>query len=150
MKSKIKFLTIIAFQACLSFTLLGQETRKAQVSFIYPLGTNGVATNIRNDFSFNMLVGVNGGVNNFEIGGIANINKGTVTGLQLGGIANVNTGRSDGLIMSGIANVVTADTRGVMFSGIGNYIEGNSTGLQLGGIANLNKGDFNRFAMGAC
>lgn len=150
MNSKIKSLIVLAVLVILSTSSYAQqtETRKAQVSFLYPIGTNGTATNISNDYSFNMLAGVNGGVNKFEIGGLANINTGSVTGFQLAGLANVNTGYSSGFLISGIANVVTDGTSGFMLSGIGNYVEGNSSGFQLSGIANINKGNFSGLQLG--
>src|SRR5690554_114540 len=66
-----------------------KETRPFQATFITPFGTNGAdAPRIENKFSLNMLAGVNGGVQGFEAGGLANVILGSVRGSQLAGLAN--------------------------------------------------------------
>ena len=63
-----------------------------QVTFVTPIGTNGVSSpEILNEFSFNMLVGVNGGVDGFELGGLINIDNGPVSGAQISGFGNIIT-----------------------------------------------------------
>lgn len=116
-------------------------TRKIQVSFIYPLGSNGLHSNAySNNFSFNYLYGVNGGVNGFELGGIGNYNKGKVKGVQIAGISNINVGSSKGVLLSGISNVVKDSISGVAVSGIVNYTTKSSKGFQLSTI-NISKED---------
>ncbi|MEM8929370.1 MAG: hypothetical protein AAGC45_14330 [Bacteroidota bacterium] len=63
--------------------------KKSQITFIYPLGTNGAnSANYTNNVSFNLLMGVNGGVNGFEFGGLVNYNKGNVRGFQFSELVN--------------------------------------------------------------
>ncbi len=108
------------------------EHKKTQITFIYPLGIHGVnAVNYTNNASFNLLVGLNGGVNGFEFGGLVNYNKGDVRGFQFGGLANVNTGSTQGIQISGITNIANQDSRGVQM-GLTNIVSGEYKGLQLG------------------
>jgi len=109
----MKTLKCLILTLCLStFITIGQtndslKTRPVQVTFIYPMGTNGLeSSTYANEFSFNILAGVNGGVNGAEIGGVSNTNTGHVNGLQIAGIANVDLKSANGLIISGIANVI--------------------------------------------
>ena len=79
----IKGLSILflAVLACLNTN--AQETKAVQIAFIYPVGTAGTnSVDYKNNFSFNIIGGLNGGVNGFEFGSVANINQGDVTGCQ--------------------------------------------------------------------
>ena len=77
-------LSLIVSAVFLSSTMNCQETQEkpaegSQFTFAYPLGTNGKeAISESNKFSFNLLYGVNGGLNGLEIGGLANYNHGEV------------------------------------------------------------------------
>jgi len=142
-----KTLTLIAL-VVVSFQLAAQTAdtiaaQQVQFSFCYPLGTNGTnSPSIENNFSLNALIGVNGGVNGFEMGGLVNVNNGRVDGCQLAGIANITTGSSNGVILSGIANVVADSSRGIFMAGISNvFSKGGFNGVQLAGISNLNNGN---------
>jgi len=121
----------------LSINLFAQEndglkTRKAQVTFAYPIGSNGMSSlDYSNDLSFNILYGLNGGVNGIEIGSILNYNKGEVKGFQLSGVLNVNTENSGGLLLSGVSNICMDSTSGVFISGVLNYSKQNAKGFQL-------------------
>lgn len=116
----------------------------AQVTFAYPLGTNGQQSKeIANRFSFNVLYGINGGVSSFELGGLGNQNHGNVKGLQLAGIANITEGTSSGAIISGIANVTTESVNGMHIAGVANVTNGKALGVQMGGIANINNDSSN-------
>ena len=119
-----------------------QATTIGQVTFSYPLGTNGVKSYQKsNHFSFNMLVGLNGSVEGFEIGGLGNINNGNVNGAQFAGLANTTNGNVNGGQFSGLVNVVHGNVSGGQFSGLINANTGDLTGIQLAGILNFNKGD---------
>ncbi len=109
-----------------------KEIRKSQITFIYPLGTNGVnSTDYTNNVSFNILMGLNGGVNGFEFGGLVNYNKGNVRGFQFGGLANINTGSTQGIQISGIANIAGQNSKGFQM-GLSNVVRAEHKGLQLG------------------
>ena len=120
-------------------TMKAQETESnaaegAQFTFAYPLGTNGKdAISKSNKFSFNLLYGVNGGLNGLEIGGLANYNHGDVQGVQLAGIANVNRERSNGLMWAGCINLTLDNARGVQLADL-NLATGGFTGVQAGVI----------------
>lgn len=120
------------------------EKSPVQVSFIYPLGTNGIQSpQVSNNFSFNVLYGVNGGVNGCEIGGLVNVNTAEVNGIQVGGIANITAGASTGTVIGGIANIVKDSTQGIFIAGISNVIGDSSSGFELAGISNTVNGNFN-------
>jgi len=90
-----------------------------------------------NNFSFNILYGLNGGVNGVEIGSIFNYNKGEVKGFQLSGVSNINTGYSEGFLLSGVSNICMDSTSGLFISGVLNYSKQNSKGFQLSGVSNI-------------
>jgi len=133
-----------------------EEGRKrlAQITFISPLGTNGIqSANTTNKISLNLIMGVSGGVNGFEMGGFHNTTKGdakgfqvagfgnVVTGIsngfQFGGLYNVDLGLSQGLQVAGITNVITGMSKGMHVAGISNYVHQESWAVQFGGIANV-------------
>ncbi len=143
----MKKIFIIGAIALTSLSSFSQEdstlTRATQVSFIYPIGTNGVdATKYTNNFSFNVLYGLNGGLNGVEIGGLVNSNIGAVNGAQFAGIANINGATAHGFMGAGIANVIKDSSNSISGAGIANVCGGNFVGLQMAGIANAVKGDF--------
>lgn len=86
-------------------------SKRSQITFIYPLGTNGVnSVDYTNSVSFNVLMGLNGGVNGFEFAGLANVNTGSTQGIQISGIANVADQNSKGFQM-GLTNIVKGGTK---------------------------------------
>ncbi len=133
---------------------------RAQVTFVYPLGSNGAnSLNYSNNLSFNMLFGMNGGVEGFELGAIMNFNDGDVNGLQIAGVANFNTAYSNGLLISGVLNYVEKESAGLQIStvnmNIGNFDGGqisvfnyssDFSGIQLG-VFNIAR-DFSGFQLG--
>lgn len=137
----------------ISINLIAQETdsvktRKAQISFGYPVGSNGInSMEYSNNFSFNILYGLNGGVNGAEIGSILNYNKGNVKGFQLAGVANINTGYSQGFILSGVSNICLDSTSGFFVSGVLNFANQNSKGFQLATL-NFVGNEFSGFQLG--
>jgi len=117
--------------------------RPFQMSFFYPLSTNGLdATKYINSVSFNILYGVNGGLNGVEFGGLVNSNIHRVQGAQFAGIANLNAKTADGIMMAGIANVIGDSSNSVCAAGIANVIGGKATGVHMAGISNLVNGDY--------
>ncbi len=137
----------------LTINLIAQETdsiktRKAQVSFAYPIGSNGMASlNYSNNFSFNILYGLNGGLNGFELGSILNYNKGKVIGFQLAGVSNITTNNSKGFLLSGVSNINMGHSDGVVISGVLNYSNQNSKGFQFSTI-NFATNEFGGFQLG--
>ncbi|MEY5048456.1 MAG: hypothetical protein RLZZ175_1815 [Bacteroidota bacterium] len=114
------------------------KTIPAQVSFIYPLGTNGLNAPLHpNNFSLNTHFGFNGGVEGLEIGGLINLNNGNVNGVQFGGIVNATHGESKGIILSGITNFASKNAQGIHIAGIANLHNGKSEGVNIAGITNI-------------
>lgn len=115
-----------------------QNHRFAQLTFLTPIGSNGLNSAITtNHISFNILIGVSGGVDGFEFGGLHNTTLGDVKGFQLGGLGNLNTGISKGVQFGGLYNIDLKLTRGVQFAGITNVIKGPSKGAHFAGISNF-------------
>lgn len=143
----MKKLTIsIVLMLVLSWQAKAQETdstlsRPGQVTFFYPLGTSGLdSPKYSNNVSFNVLYGVNGGVNGVEFAGLVNTNLGNVTGAQFAGIANINTKQTNGIIFGGIANVIKDSSNSVSFAGVTNVYGKSAVGLHFAGIANTVNG----------
>ncbi|MFC2086783.1 hypothetical protein ACFLSA_01275 [Bacteroidota bacterium] len=130
------------------------EKKTFQTSFIYPIGTDGVnSKDYSYELSFNVLAGYTGGLDGFELGGIANGVLGDVNGFQLAGIANMVKGKIDGLQVAGFANITsnkanalqiggfanlhTSKFEGLQLSGFGNIIGGKAEGLQIAGFGNI-------------
>jgi hypothetical protein len=117
--------------------------RKVQASFLPFVGSNHrLSGNVVNDFSFNALVGYSAGTRKFELGGIANVNRGSMQGWQIAGMVNLVGETVDGIQIGGISNVVADSVRGVQVGGIANANKNSMTGVQVGGIINVNGGDF--------
>ncbi len=126
----------------------------AQISFIYPLGSNGIESyNYTNNVSLNILAGFNGGVDGVEVAGLVNILKydmngwqiagigntvfGSSKGAQFAGIYNVNFKSADGLQIAGIVNYATKSTITGQFAGIVNSVIDSVNGVQAAGIVNF-------------
>lgn len=140
MKIKFRFLVILVF--FVSINIFAQEdgnqkNRAAQVTFLYPLGSGGMnSTEYTNNFSLNILYGLNGGVNGAEIGSILNYNKGNVSGFQLSGVININHGQSNGFLLSGVTTINQGQSKGFLLSGVANINQGQSKGFLLSGVLN--------------
>ncbi|MBN2892466.1 MAG: hypothetical protein JXL97_11410 [Bacteroidales bacterium] len=143
MKKKNLILAILILFGSFAF---GQndtnQTRIGQLTFNYPLGTNGFNSyDYGNNMSINLLVGLNGGVEGVEFGGLGNVNNGDVNGVQVGGILNANKGNVNGAQFAGNLNLNHGDFSGAQISGLVNINTGNSDGIQTAGLVNFNKGD---------
>jgi len=127
--------------------------RFAQVSFVSPLGSDGMnGKDYVHNLSFNVLQGYSGALNGFELGGLVNVEKGYVKGMQIGGLVNfafgdvngfqlgglVNNGKNvEGFQLGGIVNTATGTMNGLQLGGIANFARDTMNGLQLGGIVNV-------------
>ncbi|PWJ36085.1 LA_2272 family surface repeat-containing protein [Sediminitomix flava] len=64
--------------------------RPAQLSFLYPIGTNGISSEkYNNGISINAIAGYNGGLQGIEFGSVVNITN-QVTGFQVAGVSNIS------------------------------------------------------------
>jgi hypothetical protein len=133
------------------------ETRLFQVSFITPLGTNGVESGrIVNNVSFNLLAGYAAGLDGVEFSGLVNVEKDFVRGAQFAGFANIVGGDVTAGQFAGFANINGGVTRGAQFAGFlnltgdsimagqfagfTNIANGSAKGAQFAGFANITKG----------
>jgi hypothetical protein len=147
MTKTVFIITALIFSFSISFAQ-EKERKQIQASLITPISNHGAnAVEYSNDFSLNATVGINGGVNGFELGGVANINKGNVKGCQIGGVANITEGTSKGTIISGTINLASDSTSGFQLAGVTNIVNSSSKGFQLS-VANIVKEHFSGFQLG--
>ncbi|HEV8512894.1 MAG TPA: carboxypeptidase-like regulatory domain-containing protein [Cyclobacteriaceae bacterium] len=131
--------------------------RRAQISFLPFLGTNGkLSGNVINDYSFNVLGGYSMGTRVMEIGGLFNIDRGnagwfqlagfgnmvghSVNGFQAAGFFNVNGGKTKGVQIGGFANTNFDKTEGVQVAGFANTNLDSMDGVQVAGFTNYSRG----------
>ncbi|RPH33290.1 MAG: hypothetical protein EHM93_05645 [Bacteroidales bacterium] len=118
-----------------------QKERDFQLTFITPLGTNGVESkNIINKFSINIIAGYSGGLQGTEFGGVANILKGDMKGAQFAGYANINLAKGKGFQGAGVLNFNHKEFRGSQFAGGANVILSDAKAFQASGFANVVNG----------
>ncbi|MBX2967252.1 MAG: hypothetical protein KF845_13990 [Cyclobacteriaceae bacterium] len=112
--------------------------RTWQVSFVPFVGTNRkLSGSVSNDFSFNILGGYSGGTNKAELGGLFNINTGSVKYVQAAGLFNINGGLTQGAQFGGLFNLNLESTRGVQAAGFMNLTTQHVRGAQVAGFLNL-------------
>tara|TARA_B110000211_G_C14084395_1_gene556026 strand:+ start:1319 stop:2503 length:1185 start_codon:yes stop_codon:yes gene_type:complete len=133
--------------------------REFQVSFITPLGTNGMDYNkFENKISLNIFAGHHGGLNGIEVGGFANSTRYDARGIQLAGFVNIVQGKTtgtqgagfvnytnklNGVQASGFCNVSKDSVEGGQFAGFVNYAHKNVHGIQAAGFSNVVYGNLN-------
>lgn len=136
--------------------------RDWQVTFVPPLGTNGLLSGVvTNKVSLNLLVGYNGGLNGAEFGGLFNILRKNMVGAQFAGLGNVVGGDGTGAQFAGLFNTNLGGFRGfqgaVLFNQNFSYFDGvqasvfynynhrESSGAQLTVFSNFNRGGMDGF-----
>jgi len=139
---------IIFLAFCLSNALYHAQTlqptdeniRPFQLTFITPLGTNGIESHkMVNKVSLNILGGVARGVDGLELGGMVNVDLDHVKGVQAAGFSNVVMKDVKGLQLAGFANYSGGNFKGGAFSGFANVNLKNLKGGQFAGFSNFNK-----------
>lgn len=123
-------------------TLFSQEEETEyfpfQFSFVYPIGTSGSnSPQMAYSLSINVLTGITGSVDGFELAGLVNVNKKNLSGFQMAGIGNHTFGNVEGLQLGGIFNIAHHEATGFQGGGIFNLVGGKSEGVQIAGITNL-------------
>ena len=125
----------------------------ARVAFVPGLSSQGKNDKYTtSNFSLNVLGGVTGGVNGFELGSWFNMDKKNLQGLQVAGWFNITGGSVNGMQVAGWFNTVKNNvagfqvgglsnyagnyTRGFQVAGLYNHVTGSLTGTQVGGICN--------------
>lgn len=120
-----------------------EETRDFQVTFITPMGTNGVESpNITNKFSLNIIGGVAQGLDGIELGSVANVLLGNMKGFQGSGFTNAVLGNVKGVQLAGYVNYSGGNLNGAALAGLCNVNMHDATGGQFSGFLNANLGDF--------
>ncbi|MCC3155636.1 secretin and TonB N-terminal domain-containing protein [Hymenobacter sp. 15J16-1T3B] len=113
-------------------------TKPAQISFLGPLGSNGLRSGQTvNNVSINVLGGYAAGVDGFEAAGLVNVDRDTVAGLQVAGLANVVGRHLDGVQAAGLANVLGGPGRGWQAAGLLNLATRPVAGAQTAGLFNF-------------
>ena len=112
-----------------------EKSRAGQITFFYPMGSNGVnAMEYSNTFSLNMVYGMNGGVDAFELGGVGNFNTHDVSGTQIAGVSNINMEETKGFQIAGVTNTNFGDSTGLIWSGTLNSVFGDTRGVMISNI----------------
>lgn len=112
--------------------------RSWQATFVPPLGTNGTLSGmVVNKFSFNLLVGYNGGLDGAEFGGLLNLVRQDANGAQFAGLGNAVGGTVRGAQFAGLFNHNLGHTKGFQAASLYNYSSGIMSGCQAAGIANI-------------
>jgi len=141
MKRKIVICVLIALMLCTGLMFGHEEKlkfRPFQLSFAYPLGTNGLnAFQYTNGISFNMVYGMNGGLAGVEIGSVFNYIHYNANGVQIAGVFNAIRKNSNGVFISGATNLHFGTIKGTSISGALNLSGGHSDGLFIAGGANI-------------
>lgn len=116
-----------------------KNNKPFQISFVYPLGTDGVST-IKKSYnsSFNIIGGLNAGVHGIEFAGVFNKNTGTISGAQFAGVLNL-TQHVEGAQFAGISNISKSGNKTAQLAGIANAVKSGETSVQLAGIANASQ-----------
>lgn len=115
--------------------------RRAQVSFVPYVGTNGELTGKTTvDYSFNVIGGFVEGVRVLEVGGIFNLDWDSVSYFQVAGVFNKVGGYQQGAQFAGITNINHSDVLGAQFAGMTNITDGKVTGAQAAGLINFSEG----------
>ncbi|WP_400192374.1 secretin and TonB N-terminal domain-containing protein [Hymenobacter sp. B81] len=111
--------------------------RTAQVSFLGPLGSNGLRSGQTvNSVSLNVLGGYSAGVDGVEAASLFNVARDTVKGLQMAGLVNVVGKRLQGYQGAGLANVLGGSGEGWQSAGLFNVATRPVAGAQTAGLFN--------------
>ncbi len=125
-----------------------EQSRAGQITFFYPMGSAGVdSMKYSNAFSLNLVYGMNGGVDAFELGGVGNFNLHDVRGIQIAGVSNINMDETKGMQFAGVSNTNMGDSTGLIWSGTLNSVFGDSRGIMISNI-NVTTGEMRGLQIG--
>lgn len=112
--------------------------RSFQISFVPGLSTWGLLNSkVTNKFSFNVIGGYSGGVDQFELGGVFNVVNKDVRYAQIAGVVNLVGGSVRGFQLAGVANYAGGKTSGLQIAGVYNHTRSKGEGVQVAGTMNL-------------
>lgn len=110
-----------AFNVFSSDTDSLNRAQPGQITFIYPLGTQGYySTKFTNHVSINILGGMTGGTDGFEAGGLVNVDLSDLQGAQFAGLGNLVGHHVQGAQFGGLFNIAGTVTKGAQFAGLVN------------------------------
>ncbi|MDD3078722.1 MAG: hypothetical protein PHH37_06425 [Paludibacter sp.] len=149
-KMRTRIATLIVATTLSAATISAQTTdsamlpnKFAQVTFIYPIGTDGIGSDQNAyNLSLNMIGGFTGEVNGFEVGSVFNINNYGISGVQAAGVFNLSglkkrQDTNEGTQIAGVFNVVNGNMP-VQIAGCYNSVLSDNI-LQISGVANIAK-----------
>lgn len=145
--ARISFLAGLLFLTALTASASEEEKnemkwRPAQVTFITPLGSNWIHSwKTGNNFSLNILFGMNGGLKGAEFSGLAGMIRDDATGAQFAGLANTVGGTFRGMQAAGLVNVAAKRMNGFQTAGLVSVAGGYFQGAQINGLAAVTSGD---------
>lgn len=119
------------------------DYRTFRVALIPGLSTNGLnATNYASKYSFNILAGYHGALDDsgFEFGSLINANKYYAHGVQIAGLGNYSGEETAGIQLAGIGTLSEEDMQGIQLAGAANISGNDMQGIQLSGLANISRG----------
>jgi hypothetical protein len=138
--------TLVSFEDSLASRRAEYLYRPFQITFVSPLGTNGLdGPRTVNNVSINVIGGVAAGLEGVEMAGVANVEKDYVEGIQMAGVANVVKGPVEGIQLAGVVNLCGDSAMALQASGFANIVKGNFEGLQSAGFCNLVSGTMEGF-----
>lgn len=116
------------------------DSRPFQISLIPSIGTNRkMSSQIRNNFSLNLISGYGYGVRGVELGGVYNIDREEVRGVQIGGLGNAVGGEVHGLQAGGFMNTSKDYVNGMQVAGFFNLASDSVNGFQASGFMNITR-----------
>lgn len=114
------------------------KNRAFQISFLTPLGSNGLDSwNCKNRFSINILGGYAGGVDGVELSSLGSVIRTDMRGAQFTGLGNIVLCNSWGAQFAGLLNLSLGHAEGAQFGGLANITVGKTKGFQASGLANI-------------
>ncbi len=138
---------LMAIPVLASNAQVEEPLRSYQISLVPFIGTDGnESIDYRYERSFNILGGITGGIEGYELGGLLNITHGEIHGLQLGGFGNIVSGDIYGLQGAGFISVNAGNFTGLRGAGFMNVNSGDFSGLQGAGFMNISGGEAEGFS----
>lgn len=126
--------SILCFAALIAPTAQAEEPARLGFGFdLLPyVGTSSVDASARRVVSFNLIGGLAGGLDAFELGAAFNLQTGLSRGVQIAGAFNLVDADLQGLQIAGGLNLVTGELEGVQLAPAQSV--GRLEGLQLGAV----------------
>ncbi len=143
MKTTLLLLTLFFSLPVFSSTDDSLIVRPFQISFITPMGSNGMESGkIINRVSVNIIAGLSGGTEGVEAAGFINVDKENVKGAQFASFGNIIGKNLNGIQAAGFFNATNGIVEGAQIAGFSNYASDSLKGIQIAGFANMTKSNF--------